>query len=118
MRLGKTSKGAAPTLGAAGGDATAKYGVVKDTDLARQKYLDAKRILKSKMEQEQRNSRANSLKIQTIYRKIMRINKVDGLRKEIEILSQNHERDVDRKDAIIQMLDRDLEEAEDQVREC
>ncbi|GMH95402.1 hypothetical protein TrVE_jg2490 [Triparma verrucosa] len=114
MRLGKVSKGAAPTLGGAGGDATAKYGVVKDTDLARQKYLEAKRILKSKMEQEQRNSRANSLKIQTIYRKIMRINKVDGLRKEIEILSQNHERDVDRKDAIIQMLDRDLEEAEDQ----
>ncbi|CAM9531550.1 unnamed protein product, partial [Discosporangium mesarthrocarpum] len=35
---------------------------------------------------------------------------VSSLRKDIEILSQNHERDVDRKDAIIQMLDRDLEE--------
>lgn len=35
---------------------------------------------------------------------------VESLRKDIEILSQNHERDVDRKDAIIQMLDRDLEE--------
>jgi len=152
----------------------------------RAKYLEAKRILKLKMEQEQRNSRANSLKIQTLWRKIMRINKVDSLRKEIEVsrerggrgkgltegfmeglmslskpfsrslrsslyclpdtssssllslslhsttltnnatstrcfasiapqvLSQNHERDVDRKDAIIQMLDRDLEEAEDQ----
>lgn len=35
---------------------------------------------------------------------------MESLRKDIEILSQNHERDVDRKDAIIQMLDRDLEE--------
>lgn len=41
---------------------------------------------------------------------------VESLRKDIEILSQNHERDVDRKDAIIQMLDRDLEEAEDQFQ--
>lgn len=39
---------------------------------------------------------------------------VEELRKEIEILSQNHEREVDRKDAIMQMLDRDLEEAEEQ----
>ena len=41
---------------------------------------------------------------------------VESLRKDIEILSQNHERDVDRKDAIIQMLDRDLEEAEEQFQ--
>ena len=39
---------------------------------------------------------------------------VEELRREIEILSQNHEREVDRKDAIVQMLDRDLEEAEEQ----
>ena len=44
----------------------------------------------------------------------MRIAKVDELIKEVEILSQNHEREVDRKDAIIQMLDRDLEEADEQ----
>jgi hypothetical protein len=44
----------------------------------------------------------------------MRLAKVEDLRKEIEVLSQNHEREVDRKDAIIQMLDRDLEEAEEQ----
>ncbi|GMH64866.1 hypothetical protein TrRE_jg9644, partial [Triparma retinervis] len=113
MRLGKSSKGAATTANGLAGD-EAKLHAVKETDLMRAKYLEAKRILKQKMEQEQRNSRANSLKIQTLWRKIMRINKVDSLRKEIEVLSQNHERDVDRKDAIIQMLDRDLEEAEDQ----
>ena len=40
--------------------------------------------------------------------------KLEQLRKDIEILSQSHERDVDRKYAILQMLDRDLEEAEEQ----
>jgi hypothetical protein len=41
---------------------------------------------------------------------------VETLRKDIEILSQNHERDLDRKDAVIQMLDRDLEESEEQFQ--
>lgn len=34
----------------------------------------------------------------------MRLSKVESLRKDIEVISQNHERDVDRKDAIIQVL--------------
>ena len=38
------------------------------------------------------------------------------LRKEIDVIRQSHERDVDRKDAIIQMLDRDTEEAEEQYQ--
>ena len=66
----------------------------------------------------------------------MRLSKVESLRKDIEVVSQNHERDVDRKDAIIQvrqgglgsvhspltlagmcqMLDRDVEEAEEQYQ--
>jgi hypothetical protein len=50
------------------------------------------------------------------WRKIMRLAKTESLKKDIEILSQNHERDIDRKDAILQMLDRDLEEAEDQYQ--
>ena len=32
----------------------------------------------------------------------------------VEIAAQNHERDVARKDAILQMLDRDLDESEEQ----
>ena len=36
----------------------------------------------------------------------MRLAKIESLRKELEILSQSHEREVDMKDAIIQMLDR------------
>merc|ERR1711937_1096086 len=46
--------------------------------------------------------------------KIMRSAKTKQLKKDVEIVSQNHERDVDRKDAILQMLDRDLDEAEEQ----
>lgn len=43
------------------------------------------------------------MRIQNQWRKIMRLAKVESLRKDIEVLSQNHERDVDRKDAIIQV---------------
>lgn len=68
------------------------------------------------MEIEAKNSKVNLLKIQNQWRKIMRLAKAEALKKDIEILSQNHERDVDRKDAILQMLDRDLEEAEDQYQ--
>jgi hypothetical protein len=46
----------------------------------------------------------------------MRLAKTESLKKDVEIISQNHERDVDRKDAILQMLDRDLEEAEEQLQ--
>ena len=54
--------------------------------------------------------------ILTQWRKLMRLVKVEDLRKEIEVISQSHEREVDRKDAIIQMLDRDLEDSEEQYQ--
>jgi hypothetical protein len=63
-----------------------------------------------------RYSKINGIKIHNQWRKIMRLAKVEDLRKDIEILSQNHEREVDRKDAIIQMLDRDLEDSEEQYQ--
>merc|ERR550537_1811380 len=61
-----------------------------------------------------RNSKYNMSKIQESWLKIMRSAKTKQLKKQVEIISQNHERDVDRKDAILQMLDRDLDEAEEQ----
>ena len=68
------------------------------------------------MAQEEKYSRLNRLKILNQWRKLMRLVKVEDLRKEIEVISQNHEREVDRKDAIIQVLDRDLEDSEDQYQ--
>ena len=67
-------------------------------------------------ETEEKYARINSLKIHTQWRKFMRQAKVDELRRDIEILSQQHEREVDRKDAIIQMLDKDLDDGEPEAK--
>lgn len=88
----------------------------KLAELRQQQQVQAKAELRRRMEDEAKISKVNSLKITNQWRKIMRIAKAEALKKDIEILSQNHERDVDRKDAILQMLDRDLEEAEDQYQ--
>ena len=85
-------------------------------EFKRQQQATAKIELRAKMEAEAKNAKINNLKITNQWRKIMRLAKTEALKKDIEILSQNHERDVDRKDAILQMLDRDLEEAEDQYQ--
>merc|ERR550514_2633210 len=82
----------------------------------REKYLAEvrKKYLKTQAQIEAKNSKYNLNKIQESWLKIMRSAKTKQLKKEVEIISQNHERDVDRKDAILQMLDRDLDEAEEQ----
>merc|ERR1719150_2759207 len=63
---------------------------------------------------EMKNTKYNMSKLQESWLKIMRGAKTKSLKKQVEIISQNHERDVDRRDAILQMLDRDLDEAEEQ----
>lgn len=96
-----------------------KGGVMNDEKAAehrRQQQLSNRAELRTRLVTEAKNSNVNSLKIQNQWRKIMRLAKAESLKKDVEILSQNHERDVDRKDAILQMLDRDLEEAEDQFQ--
>jgi len=85
-------------------------------ELRLQRQVQAKADLKNRMEEESKISKINNLKIVNQWRKIMRLAKTEALKKDIEILAQNHERDVDRKDAILQMLDRDLEEAEEQYQ--
>eukprot|EP00210_Caulerpa_lentillifera_P000985 g949.t1 len=71
---------------------------------------------KQKQMREQRYAHINSIKINSQWRKIKRMTKVEDLKRNIEILAQNHERDVDREDAVIQMLDRDLDDSEDQYQ--
>ena len=79
--------------------------------------VEAARVkLRQKQLNEERYARTNMMKIHSQWRKIMRQAKVDDLRSDIEVLSQNHEREVDRKDAITQMLDRDLEDSEEQYQ--
>ncbi|GBF98175.1 hypothetical protein Rsub_10675 [Raphidocelis subcapitata] len=78
----------------------------------------ARVALRQRQEREQRYAHINGIKIHNQWRKIMRLAKVEELRREIEVLSQNHEREVDRKDAMVQMLDHDLEEAEEQYQQA
>jgi len=82
----------------------------------REQYLlmTRRRLLHQDAQLEMKNTKYNMSKIQESWLKIMRSAKTKQLKKQVEIISQNHDRDVDRKDAILQMLDRDLDEAEEQ----
>ena len=89
---------------------------MKESDFRKKFWQKRRADLKASMEREQKLSRMNLLKIQNQWRNVMRLAKVQSLRRDVDVLAQSNERDVDRKDAIIQMLDRDLEEAEDQYQ--
>lgn len=52
---------------------------------------------------EQSYAHINNIKINNQWRKIKRMTKVEDLKRNVEILAQNHEREVDRKDAIVQV---------------
>lgn len=68
--------------------------------------LPSRSLPQDKQKREQDNARINNLLIQDHWRVIMRQLKVKELKDEIHILSQNHDKEVDRKDAIITTLDR------------
>jgi len=72
--------------------------------------------LKTQMIEEQKMAHFNRMKILTHWRKVLRLAKTEQLKKDIQIFQQNHDREVDAKDAILQMLDRDLDEAEEQYQ--
>jgi len=85
-------------------------------EIDQEKKLSKKKrsFLKASLMEEERLTRMNKVKILTNWRKIMRVAKTEQLKRDIEIYSQNHEREVEAKDAILNMLDRDLDEAEEQ----
>lgn len=83
----------------------------------RQKQQAEARInLRRMLETEAQNTKINRLNVTDKWRALLRAVKTESLKKEVSIIQQNHERELDRKDAILQMLDRDLEEAEDQFQ--
>jgi len=59
--------------------------------------------LRQKQLREQHYAHINGIKIHNQWRKIMRLAKIEELRQQVEILSQAHEREVDRKDAQLQV---------------
>lgn len=71
-------------------------------------------FLKEKLEQEERNSRISLKRLNERYRTILRAVKSKELQEQISILHQTFERQLDRKDATIKSLVRNLGEAERQ----
>lgn len=72
--------------------------------------------LKKKVQNEQKIVMYNQKKLLTYWRKIMRIAKTEQLKNDIDIYSQNNQRELDSKEAFIQMLDKNIDEAEDQYQ--
>jgi len=87
-----------------------------DLDKETQNMKSRRENLKSQMIQEQKMAHFNRMKILYYWRKVLRLAKTEQLKKEIQIYQQNHDRDIDARDAILQMLDRDLDEAEEQYQ--
>jgi len=91
-----------------------RVGEMQAMDQAQYMLMERRRQLHQDAQLEMKNTKYNMNKIQESWLKIMRAAKTKQLKKQVEIISQNHDRDVDRKDALLQMLDRDLDEAEEQ----
>lgn len=122
-QLGKAVKGQSKDVAKATPDGTDEDLRLQDS-IQRMEMMDSlkrlavtknKKLLDMK-EKEEKISRLNLSKIQSQWRSVMRALKVENLRKQVEIRSQQHERDLDRKDAAIQMLTHDLDEAEEQFQ--
>lgn len=75
-----------------------------------------RRRLKQLLQQESYNTRLNRTLVTNLYRSVLRLEKVDQLRREIDVVAQNHARDADRKDALVAMLAGDLVQAEEQMQ--
>ena len=85
----------------------------QEEQLNRDAEQEKRAHLKHKFEEEMQYSRINRMKLLNDWRVIMRIAKIDEIRKYLTLYMQIFERDLDDKDAILQMLDRDISEAED-----
>jgi tRNA U34 5-carboxymethylaminomethyl modifying enzyme MnmG/GidA len=72
--------------------------------------------MKQKLLTEEHNSKLNDLKIQDQWRQAMRSQKMQELLQSIEVLKAVHKRQVDRKNAILTALDKDVGESEEQHR--
>ena len=92
----------------------AKMRAMQEADFLRRLADKTKALLKERLDAEKASASVNRKKVENAWLKIMRMAKTSELRRDVEVLSQGHERDVDRKDALLQMLDADLEENEEQ----
>ena len=73
-------------------------------------------LYQNALNEENKTVNYNRKKLLANWRNIMRIAKTEQLKNEIEIYSQNNQRELDSKEAFLQMLDKNLDEAEDQYQ--
>ncbi|KAI8803969.1 hypothetical protein BJ742DRAFT_742477 [Cladochytrium replicatum] len=82
---------------------------------SRRKLLEQmKDKAKEKVNIESKNAKLNQIKIQNRWREIMKLAKLRQLQSQVDILQQIHERQLDRKNAALSGLERDVTEAEEQ----
>ena len=87
---------------------------LKNADQKSKQIAFAQKFLKEKLEQEERNTRKSLKAINAQFRVIMRQAKAEELKKEIEILRQTFERQLDFKEDLVKAYVLDLQEAEEQ----
>ena len=75
-----------------------------------------KEILNYRYAEEQKMFKYNRKKLMTHWRKIMRLAKTESFKNDIDIYSQNNQRELDIQEAFLQMLDKNLDESEDQFQ--
>ncbi|XP_026195802.1 dynein regulatory complex subunit 2 [Anabas testudineus] len=85
-----------------------------EEELAKKKEEILTLFLKDKLQKEQRNSAVNLLKLNEGWRTILRQTRAAELRKDVSVLTQTFERQLDGLDSVIKSLERDLQEAERQ----
>ncbi|KAG9390175.1 Sperm tail [Carpediemonas membranifera] len=84
---------------------------------ARKQYEDTSRVkLRMMVEEERKASAVNKRLVQEKYVSMLKEKKADELRHALETVAIDHGRHIDSKDAIIQMLDRYLDLAEEQYQ--
>jgi hypothetical protein len=69
---------------------------------------------RKQIQAEEKITLINRKKLMTNWRKILRLTKAQELKQELEIYAQGNQRELDSKDAFLQMLDKNIEEMEDQ----
>ncbi|XP_065190351.1 dynein regulatory complex subunit 2-like [Sycon ciliatum] len=91
-----------------------KQQLIKEEQMKKQKEELLVLFLKEKLVKEERAARHNMVRIQNQWIHIMRLFKARDLKSEIESLSKEFEKQIDRKMAITQSLITDMEQSEEQ----
>ena len=116
--LGKTLKGRSTKPGAQGPARNIRERLIQRTPEEHEQEKENQKIkrehLRNQIFQEKKIYNINKKKLLTNWRKIMRMTKTDQLKTDLEIYAQNNHRELDSKEAFLQMLDKNLDEAEDQ----